>query len=186
MGMINIFIRWKQKGSEKYAYLETRYRDENGKIRGKSRYLGKDPKTAISKMAEDGEIPADRAEAMIRACEGKYNEKKSTRREKGLCAINTRVELFIVLEILAQHWSRQKDNKLAMVAREIVIAAGKLDEYHRHWAVLADRGIGVYEKWSGIKEEIEMYKTTGMHEMENRLAKILEEYEGEIILSELI
>jgi len=47
-----MFIRWKGR----YAYLERRFKDKDGKVISRSRYLGQNHLTALEKMVADGEI----------------------------------------------------------------------------------------------------------------------------------
>jgi len=47
-----MFIRWKGR----YAYLETRYIDSDGKIKSRSKYLGQNYLPALKKMVAAGEL----------------------------------------------------------------------------------------------------------------------------------
>lgn len=59
-----MFIRWKGK----YAYLEQRYLGNEGKVKSKTRYLGKNPLEVLKKMLAAGQIKQQEYEK-IAQCE---------------------------------------------------------------------------------------------------------------------
>jgi hypothetical protein len=56
-----MFIRWKGK----YAYLEQRYLGNDGKVKSKARYLGKNPLEILKKMLSAGQIEQKEYEKIV-------------------------------------------------------------------------------------------------------------------------
>jgi hypothetical protein len=169
-----MFIRWKQVGNEKYAYLETRFKNSDGKICGKSRYLGKNPLSALQKLVSNGVIAGEDAKRLL--CRGNTVLENEVNIK---CSIN----IVQVLEILAVRWMAGKNKEVALSARDVVIAAGKMDEYRWQWKIAAQNKGGVYKKWLTHSNALEKKFSLGISD--DKAMHSLEIMEGVIILTEL-
>jgi Flp pilus assembly CpaF family ATPase len=169
-----VFIRWKQVGNEKYAYLETRFKNSDGKIRGKSRYLGKNPLSALQKLVNNGEIADEEAKQLL--CRGNTGPENEVN-------IKFSINIVQVLEILASRWMTGRNKELALSARDIVIAAGKMEEYRCQWKIAAQNKGGVYKKWLTRSNALEKKYALGISD--DKAMHSLEVMEGIIVLTEL-
>ncbi|MDD3654798.1 MAG: hypothetical protein PHO01_11580 [Desulfotomaculaceae bacterium] len=173
-----MFIRWKKINNEKYAYLETRYRGADGKIHGKSRYLGKNPLIALTRLVERGELNPEQVSYV-------YKNKDCCNSDlENLININGSIEIFLVLAALARRWKNDKNTGLALAAKDIITAAGKMNEYREYWRTAAKNKVGIFSKWLTLTRKLESQTFLSINDPKTKRA--LEILEGKIILTDIL